>query len=207
MSSMKKRIFDLIGAVIGLILSGPIILVIAILIKFTSKGPILFKQTRIGKNGKPFTYYKFRTMYTDFSKERQNEYVQKLIGGELGEKVGNIIYKLSKDPRITPIGRFLRKTSLDELPQLFNVLKGDMSLVGPRPALPYELEFYNDWHKERLKVKPGITGLWQVSGKSMTTFNEMIKLDIMYIKNQSLFFDIKIIIKSIFFIFINKGAM
>jgi len=168
-------------------------------IKIDSKGPVIFKQKRLGKDGKPFMFYKFRSMYTDVDDKIHREYLKNLIkngkAAENGGKEG--VYKIVDDPRITRVGRFIRKTSLDELPQLFNVLKGDMSLVGPRPGLPYEFEEYEEWHKERIKVLPGITGLWQVSGRNALTFEDMIVLDLYYIENMSPWFDLQIMLKTI----------
>ena len=206
-----KRTMDIMGALAGIILFSPMMLIIAILIKITSRGPILFRQERMGFLGKKFIFLKFRSMYTECSEERHREYVTKLIKNRLNtdhrESECKPLYKMSDDPRITTFGRFLRKTSLDELPQLFNVLKGEMSLVGPRPPIPYEVEKYENWHLRRvLEVKPGITGLWQVKGRSMTTFDEMVRLDIAYVKNFSLWLDLKILFKTVWVVISGKGA-
>jgi lipopolysaccharide/colanic/teichoic acid biosynthesis glycosyltransferase/GGDEF domain-containing protein len=206
-----KRAIDIMGALAGIILFSPMLLVIALLIKITSCGPILFRQSRMGFLGKKFTFLKFRSMYADCSEARHREYVTNLIKKNIEalqqEPECKPLYKMNKDPRITPFGHFLRKSSLDELPQLFNVLKGDMSLVGPRPPIPYEVEKYENWHFRRvLEVKPGITGLWQVEGRSSTTFDEMVRLDIAYVNNFSLWLDLKILFKTIWVVFSGKGA-
>ena len=206
-----KRGIDIVSALTGIILCSPVMLIIAILIKVTSCGPILFRQERIGFLGKKFTFLKFRSMYDNCSEERHKEYVTKLIKNCLETTNSGseckLLYKMNDDPRITPFGKFLRKTSLDELPQFFNVLKGEMSLVGPRPPIPYEVEKYENWHFRRvLEVKPGITGLWQVSGRSMCSFNEMVRLDIAYVNNFSLWLDLKILVKTLWVVFSTKGA-
>jgi lipopolysaccharide/colanic/teichoic acid biosynthesis glycosyltransferase len=184
----------------------PLALIIVVGIKLSSKGPVFFKQQRVGQYGRVFVLYKFRTMVHDFDPERDQIFVKKLIKGEYGKIGEGPVFKLMNDPRVTAFGKFLRKTSLDELPQLINVLKGDMSFVGPRPALPYEVELYTLRHKERLKVKPGITGLWQVKGRSMTTFDEMVELDLLYATKKSFILDLKILFKTIILVFRGKGA-
>jgi lipopolysaccharide/colanic/teichoic acid biosynthesis glycosyltransferase/GGDEF domain-containing protein len=197
-----KRLLDITGAIAGLALFSPLLLLAAILIKATSRGPILFKQKRLGYRGEHFTFLKMRTMYHNCENRIHQEYVKHLIQGKNGA-INNgsedaPLYKIKNDPRITPVGRFLRKTSLDELPQFWNVLAGEMSLVGPRPPIPYEVEAYQKWHRRRFsEVKPGITGLWQVSGRNKTTFDEMVRLDLSYIKNWSLILDLKILLKTI----------
>lgn len=207
--SIPKRAIDILGATVGIALFFPLFILVALLVKTTSKGPILFSQERVGKNGKPFRMLKFRSMYTNNNDAIHREYVSKLIKGTVeGEPAagGKKIYKMQKDPRITPIGRFIRKTSLDELPQFFNVLKGDMSIVGPRPALKYEVDQYDIWHCRRVITKPGITGFWQVEGRSLTTFDGMVRMDIRYIERSSLLFDLWLIIKTPFSLFTAKGA-
>jgi lipopolysaccharide/colanic/teichoic acid biosynthesis glycosyltransferase len=189
-----KRAFDLCGSLAGLIITAPILAVVAVLIKLTSRGPVLYRQVRVGKMGHLFTLFKFRTMNTDNNPAVHKKYVQSLICGKAPAADG--VYKIVNDPRITRIGSFLRKTSLDELPQLFNVLMGDMSLVGPRPPIPYEVEVYQPWHHTRLFVKPGITGLWQVSGRNRTSFSEMVMLDIHYTASFSIWNDLKILVKT-----------
>jgi len=206
MYKVLKRLLDVIGSMMGIILYLPIFIIISICIKLTSRGPILFSQTRLGENAKPFRFYKFRTMYVPNDRIYDQEFVKNLIDGKYGKIGENPTDKLKHDPRVTPFGRLLRVTSLDELPQLLNVLKGDLSLVGPRPPLPYEYDNYQEWHKERLSIKPGITGLWQVTGRSSTTFDEMVKLDIEYAKKQSLILDIKILIKTMYMVISGKGA-
>ena len=196
-----KRFFDILGAVFWLISFSPMILIVGIAIKLTSKGPVLFKQKRLGELGRPFNFLKFRTMYTDCDSSIHEKYVKSLINGdnEINNGTGKVpLYKLSNDTRITTIGKFLRKTSIDEIPQLINVIKGEMSLVGPRPPLSYEVEEYKNWHYRRiLEVKPGITGLWQVSGRNKTTFDEMVKMDIQYSENWSFLLDLKILFKTV----------
>lgn len=195
-----KRLIDIAGSLTALILLSPVFLAVALAIKLTSKGPILFKQKRVGQYGVPFTFLKFRSMYFMNDPKIHQEYVTRLISGkdECKQSDGNGgVYKLKSDPRITPVGRFLRKTSLDELPQFFTVLRGEMSLVGPRPPIPYETEVYDIWHRRRfLETKPGITGLWQVKGRSKLKFDEMVRLDLRYIKNWSLGLDLRILLQT-----------
>ena len=200
-SRSVKRVFDLLFSFIALIALSPLLLLIALLVKCTSKGPVLFRQQRVGRFGVPFTFLKFRSMYVDNDPTIHREYVARLISGDpkLSEAGAskNGTYKIVNDPRITPLGRFLRKSSLDELPQLINVLIGDMSLVGPRPPVPYEFERYRTWHKRRVfEVKPGITGLWQVMGRSKTTFDEMVRLDLRYVRSWSLGLDFRILLET-----------
>lgn len=202
-AELRKRLFDIIVAWTILVLGFPIFLLIGALIKLTSKGPVIYKQTRLGKNARPFVFYKFRTMYSNAKPDIHRNYVVDLIKN--GKQYKGV-YKIKDDPRVTPVGRILRKLSIDELPQVFNVLRGDMSMVGPRPPLPYEYENYDDWHKKRLDVKPGITGLWQVSGRTLLPFEEMVKLDIEYIKRQSMALDLMIFFKTIPEMMNGKGA-
>ncbi len=190
-----KRVIDIVGSLTALILFLPVFLAIAILVKISSPGPVFFKQKRLGLLAKQFEFLKFRTMYTGNNPSIHIDYITRLIQGQVGPT--EAAYKIQKDPRVTPIGRFLRKFSLDELPQFLNVLKGEMSLVGPRPPIPYEIEKYQSWHWRRvLEVKPGITGLWQVYGRSRTTFDEMVRLDIRYINEQSVWLDFKIMLQT-----------
>jgi len=207
---LVKRLVDLCGSLAALTLLSPLFLAIAAAIKLTSKGPTLFKQTRIGQYGKPFTFLKFRSMYFLNDPKVHQEYVKRLIAGkpDARQAGGNGDgYKLHHDPRVTPLGRFLRRTSLDELPQFLNVLRGEMSLVGPRPPIPYETEVYDIWHRRRFfEVKPGITGLWQVKGRSRVTFDEMVRLDIQYMRNWSLGLDLKILLETPRAVFFGKGA-
>ena len=206
MYEIVKVFIDKIGAILLLIIFLPFFIFIPILIKLSSKGPVLLEQIRLGKNAKPFTFYKFRTMYVADNRRYGQDFVSNLISGRYGEIGETPIYKLSMDPRITTFGRFLRKASLDELPQLLNILKGDMSLVGPRPPIPYELNHYEEWHKERLSVKPGITGLWQVVGRSSTTFDEMVRMDIEYARRKSIILDLKLLLKTPLTVLSGKGA-
>ena len=196
---LAKRIIDIIGASIGLFIFSPIIVLIVILIKIEDpQGPVIFKQIRYGEYPKKFEMYKFRSMYIDAEKQIDN-----II--HLNEQEGPI-FKIRHDPRITNIGRFLRRTSLDEIPQLINILKGEMSLVGPRPALPREVKHYNHYQMKRLLVKPGLTCIWQISGRNSIGFNEWVDLDINYIENRSLLLDMKIIIKTIPVLFGDENA-
>lgn len=205
-----KRISDVALSAVALVLLSPVLLLIALVIKLDSSGPILFKQTRIGKGGRPFTFYKFRTMVHNADPEIHRRYVQSLIrqqaeGGAQDSSAP--MYKIKKDPRITRVGAFLRRTSLDELPQFLNVIKGEMSLVGPRPPLPYEVQEYQDWHLSRLAILPGITGPWQVRGRSRVTFDEMVRMDIDYIVHRSLWLDLKILILTIPAVLGGHGAV
>ena len=197
---MVKEFIDRVGALIGLVLASPLFLLIALLIRATSPGPIVFRQLRSGKNGKPFTMYKFRSMRTDAEMERDELVRFNVMSGP--------VFKLEKDPRVTPIGRFLRKTSFDEFPQLLNVLKGEMSLVGPRPLPIYEVEqFANTAQRRRLSMKPGLTCLWQVSGRNeVTDFDDWVRLDLQYIDNWSLWLDLKILLKTIPVVLFGWGA-
>ena len=193
-----KRAIDLIGSGALLLVLSPFLLVIMAMIKLTSKGSVIFEQDRLGQYGARFKCLKFRTMYVNNDPKIHEEYVQKYIAGKDGLDNSNgaqqPVYKLVKDPRVTSIGAFLRETSLDELPQFWNVLRGDMSLVGPRPPVPYEFEVYDIWHRRRvLEVRPGVTGLWQVSGRNRTRFDEMVRLDLRYCQNWSLWLDLKIL--------------
>jgi exopolysaccharide biosynthesis polyprenyl glycosylphosphotransferase len=207
-----KRCLDIVGSLVGIILFSPLMLITALAIKVNSPGPVIFKQIRMGKAGIPFVCYKFRSMRWHADDRIHRQYITHLIQGNLeeinqGDKE-KPLYKLKSDPRINLVGRVIRKTSIDELPQLFNVLKGEMSLVGPRPPLFYEVEKYQSWHLMRvLNIKPGITGLWQVGGRSETTFDDMVRLDIRYIHNWSLLHDIKILIKTIKAVLRSSGAL
>jgi lipopolysaccharide/colanic/teichoic acid biosynthesis glycosyltransferase len=207
--TVVKRTADVLGSLSVLILLLPLFAIIAALVKLSSKGPVLFKQRRLGKFGKGFLFLKFRTMYVDNDPEIHRRYVRELIQQKKDTAEASLdgIYKIKNDARVTPLGRFLRKSSLDELPQFFNVLKGDMSLVGPRPPIPYEFECYSTWHRRRvIEVKPGITGLWQVHGRSRTTFDEMVRLDLEYIRKQSLGLDLKILLKTPAAVLSGEGA-
>ena len=192
-----KRAIDLAGSAAALVFLSPIFAAVALAIKFSSKGPVLFKQERLGQHGKTFTVLKFRSMRTDCDPRIHQQYVEQFIAGQVdgnSETAAKPVFKIQKDPRVTPVGRFIRKASLDELPQFWNVLRGDMSLVGPRPALAYEFRKYEVWHRRRvLEIKPGITGLWQVEGRSRTRFDEMVRLDLKYARAWSVWLDLKIL--------------
>jgi exopolysaccharide biosynthesis polyprenyl glycosylphosphotransferase len=209
-SDFVKRCIDLSGSMVALMIFSPIIIAIAIAVKMTSEGPVIFRQTRVGMHGQLFTFLKFRSMYIDRNENPHIDYIKQFINGKPAESGGDRqqdVYKLMNDPRITPVGRFIRKTSLDELPQFINVLKGEMSLVGPRPPVPYEFDLYEPWHKRRLRqVKPGITGLWQVHGRSSTTFDDMVRLDLKYVAERSLWMDIIILLKTPSAVVSCKGA-
>jgi exopolysaccharide biosynthesis polyprenyl glycosylphosphotransferase len=195
-----KRSFDVLVAASALLLLAPVWLVVAALIKLDSKGTIFYRQERVGMDGRVFLFLKFRTMRAGADDSAHREYQRKLIAGGSDTNLGDEarpIYKLRDDPRVTRTGRVLRRWSLDELPQLLNVLRGDMSLVGPRPPIPYEVEAYELWHRKRLDMKPGLTGLWQVSGRNRLSFDEMVRLDLFYIENWSLLLDLKIILRTL----------
>lgn len=209
---LLKRLLDIVGSLIGILLFSPIMLITMIAIKSTSPGPVIFKQIRLGRRGVPFVFYKFRSMFINTDDRIHREYVAHLIKGHLEEinqgDQDKPLYKIKSDPRVTRVGQIIRKTSIDELPQLFNVLKGDMSLVGPRPPLPYEVEKYQSWHLRRvLDAKPGITGLWQVTGRSQTSFDDMVRLDLQYIRNWSLWLDFKILLKTVKVVLKLAGAV
>jgi len=196
-----KRAMDICGSLVALVVASPIFLLIAIAVKLTSKGPVFFKQERVGQYGVPFPLLKFRSMYAGNNCNLHKEYVLQLIAGVAEKKPcngnGQALYKLTNDPRITPVGAFLRRTSLDELPQFINVLKGEMSLVGPRPPIDYEVDKYDLWHRRRvMEAKPGITGLWQVNGRNRLGFNEMVRLDLMYARSWSPWLDLKILLRT-----------
>jgi lipopolysaccharide/colanic/teichoic acid biosynthesis glycosyltransferase len=206
-SLVAKRALDVVISAAGLLLLSPTFLAIAAAIKWTSDGPVFFRQQRVGCNGKSFTFLKFRSMYKDSDSAKHRDYIVKYIGEQQNSAVEPGVFKLKNDHRITPVGRWLRKTSLDELPQLINVLKNDMSLVGPRPPIPYECDLYDTWHRRRLlSCKPGITGLWQVTGRSRTTFDDMVRLDLKYISEWSLRLDLKILLKTPGAVFGGEGA-
>lgn len=194
-----KRLIDIVGSFCGIIILLPVFIIVAICIKLEDpKGPVFFKQIRVGKDEKDFGMYKFRSMVTD-AEEKLQDLLQH-------NEVSGAMFKMKDDPRVTKIGKFIRKTSIDELPQLINVLKGEMSLVGPRPPLLREVKTYTAYDKQRLKVIPGCTGLWQVSGRSNIGFREMVELDLYYIQYRSILFDFKIILKTVFVLFGSKDA-
>jgi exopolysaccharide biosynthesis polyprenyl glycosylphosphotransferase len=203
--SFYKRIFDLVGSALGIMLLSPLFLAIAIIIKRTSKGPVIYRQIRVGKNGRPFTFYKFRSMTV--KDEEDVERVKMMLEFmKNDQRQSTSDTKIINPARVTSVGRFIRRTSFDELPQLFNVLKGDMSLVGPRPCLPYEYENFDDWQKRRMAVLPGCTGLWQVSGRSAVSFKDSVVLDIYYIQNMSPWFDLQLILKTVLVMLFTKGG-
>lgn len=206
-----KRGIDILGSGLLLLILSPVLAVIAALIKLTSKGPVIFEQERLGQSGVRFKCLKFRTMFANNDPKVHQEYVRQFIAGKDGlDNSGGSeepVYKLVRDPRVTSIGSFLRKTSLDELPQFWNVLRGEMSLVGPRPPVPYEFEVYDIWHRRRvLEVKPGITGLWQVSGRNRIRFDDMVRLDLRYCHSWSLWLDLKILLATPRAVFSGGGA-
>jgi lipopolysaccharide/colanic/teichoic acid biosynthesis glycosyltransferase len=193
MEAALKRGLDLAVSLVALLLLSPLFALVALAIKCSSRGPALFRQVRLGQYGKPFTLLKFRSMYANSEADIHERYVTELIAGQPAAG-SNGIYKITDDPRVTALGRILRRTSLDELPQLWNVLRGEMSLVGPRPPLGYEFQRYAPWHCRRImEVKPGMTGLWQVQGRSATSFDEMVRLDLRYARRRSLWLDLKIL--------------
>lgn len=196
---ITKRLIDIFGAIVGLIIFSPLFLIVALMIKLEDrKGTIIFKQTRVGENGQLFVIYKFRSMISN-AEEQLNQLLVK------NETTG-AMFKMKHDPRVTQIGHFIRKTSIDELPQLVNVLKGEMSLVGPRPPLPREVAEYTPYQKQRLLVKPGCTGVWQVSGRSNLGFDEMVELDLRYIRMRTTLIDIKLIVKTMLLLLGSKNA-
>jgi exopolysaccharide biosynthesis polyprenyl glycosylphosphotransferase len=208
-----KRMFDIIGSLCAIVLFAPICFLVAALIKLNSPGSVFFKQERVGLYGKKFMFLKFRSMYMNNDPSIHKEFVHNLIQANKPDHIQNVgaqqakDLKIKDDPRVTRIGRFIRKTSIDELPQFFNVLMGDMSLVGPRPPIPYECEEYDIWHRSRvLGMKPGITGLWQVDGRSATSFDDMVRMDIRYIREWSLLLDIKILFKTPLVVLTCKAA-
>lgn len=205
-----KRALDVVAALIALAVLSPLMLLVALAIKLTSPGPVIFRQSRVGQGGAPFMMYKFRSMRTDMDDRVHREFVAKLIDGKkpaVGASAQVEAFKLKADPRITAIGRFIRKTSIDELPQFFNVLKGEMSLVGPRPPVPYEADHYMSWHRRRvLELKPGLTGIWQVEGRSRVSFDEMVRMDLRYLRLCSLKFDLDILLRTVAVVLTCEGA-
>ena len=200
-SRLIKRAIDIAGSLLALMILSPVLLVVAVAIKLSSPGPVFFRQERMGQHGQRFTFLKLRSMFFTEDHTIHQEYVKRLISGLNGSENGNgnqtEVFKLTNDPRITAVGRILRRTSLDEVPQFLNVLAGQMSLVGPRPPIPYEFESYDLWHAQRLlAVKPGITGLWQVEGRSRVTFDEMVRLDLKYASSWSVWLDLKILLRT-----------
>jgi lipopolysaccharide/colanic/teichoic acid biosynthesis glycosyltransferase len=198
---LVKRAIDIVGSLAALLLFSPLYAVIAAAIKLTSRGPVLFRQIRVGQYGHTFQFLKFRSMRVDSDPRIHQQFINEFIKTSSNQTVSgqnkSQVYKITDDPRVTRVGRILRKTSLDEIPQFWNVLVGEMSLVGPRPPIPYELESYRPWHKRRiLEVKPGLTGLWQIYGRSRTTFDEMVRLDLRYARTWTLLLDLKILLQT-----------
>ncbi len=206
-----KRLLDLIGASLALLLASPVMLLVALAIKRDSRGPVLFGQERIGTGGQRFRVLKFRTMYHGVSDAAHRELVTKMLQGEEASAAhvgrdGERAFKLTNDARVTRVGRWLRRHSLDELPQLINVLRGEMSLVGPRPPLPYEFEQYEHWQFHRLQARPGMTGLWQVSGRNRLSYRQMCELDLEYVRRWSLWLDLKILLKTVPVVLSNSSS-
>ena len=206
--NILRRGFDLLASLFLILLLSPLLIGIALAVRLDSRGPAFFRQRRVGHREREFTLYKFRSMRVDADPRGHQEYVTALIKGESAsqEAGGESLYKLAVDNRITPVGRWIRRWSLDELPQLFNVVKGDMSLIGPRPAIPYEVSEYPSWYRERFAVKPGLTGYWQVSGRNERTYEEMVRLDIEYVERRSLGLDLLILLKTPWVVLSRKGA-
>jgi lipopolysaccharide/colanic/teichoic acid biosynthesis glycosyltransferase len=208
---LVKRVIDVAGSALALVICSPVFFAIAVAIRLSSQGPVFFRQQRIGQYGRPFTFLKFRSMYTNNDNAVHREYVTKLITNQAERKSvhgsSHGVYKMSNDTRVTPLGRFLRRTSLDELPQIINVLTGDMSLVGPRPPIPYELVAYQTWHRRRiLEAKPGITGLWQVTARSLVKFDDKVRLDLRYATSWTLWLDLKILLQTPLAVIKGAGA-
>ncbi|HSS42738.1 MAG TPA: sugar transferase [Solirubrobacterales bacterium] len=205
-----RRCLDVVFASVLILLLSPILIAVTIAVRIDSRGGAFFRQRRVGYMEREFTLYKFRSMRVDADPRGHQEYVTSLIKGENaapeGDGGGENLYKLAVDNRITPVGRWIRRWSLDELPQLFNVVKGDMTLVGPRPAIPYEVSEYPAWYRERFSVRPGLTGYWQVSGRNERTYEEMVRLDIEYAERRSLGLDLRILLKTPWVVLSRKGA-
>lgn len=204
---LLKRVFDLVVGILLLILLSPLFLVVALLIKVDSKGPAIFAQERVGRNGRTFLCYKFRSMVYNADQRKYHEFIRNAFKNEYGNGFANnhVEFKTT-DNRLTKLGKIIRLTSIDELPQIFNVIKGEMSLIGPRPDVPESVVYYTDFEKKRLRVKPGITGWWQVSGRSNLSLNEMFVLDIYYVENQNLWLDMKIFFKTIYVVISMRGS-
>jgi lipopolysaccharide/colanic/teichoic acid biosynthesis glycosyltransferase len=204
--SITRRLIDLVVAGAMIVLLSPLLIAVAIAIRLDSRGPALFRQRRVGYREHEFTIFKFRSMRSDADPGGHRDYVTALIKGKAANGGKENLYKLAVDDRITPVGRWIRRWSLDELPQLFNVVSGDMSLVGPRPAIPYEVVEYPSWYLDRFAVKPGLTGLWQVSGRNERTYEEMVRLDIEYAERRSLLLDLSILARTPFTVLARRGA-
>ena len=203
---MVKRSLDVVVSLLAIVFFAPLLVLIALAVKLSSRGPAFFRQSRIGQYGKSFTFLKFRSMDAAADPAIHKAYIQSFMSNKAADGETGKVYKLTSDPRITRVGGFLRRTSLDELPQLFNVLAGHMSLVGPRPPVPYEFASYDTWHRRRMLVaKPGITGLWQVEGRSRVKFDDMVRMDLEYARTWSLWLDIKILLRTIPFVLGRRG--
>jgi len=203
---LLRRLIDLTVSGVMIVLLSPLLIALAIAIRLDSRGPALFRQRRVGYGEREFTVFKFRSMRSDADPGGHRDYVTSLIKGKTADGGRKNLYKLAVDDRITPVGRWIRRWSLDELPQLFNVLAGDMSLVGPRPAIPYEVAEYPGWYLDRFAVKPGLTGLWQVSGRNERTYEEMVRLDIEYAERRSLLLDLSILARTPLTVLARRGA-
>lgn len=203
-TDIVKRSFDLLLCFVLVPILTPLMIIIGLIILLDSRGPALFKQKRIGKDGQPFTIYKFRTMYYKFDDSSHRVFMKQYVNGQAGQKNGS--FKPPLEKQVTKVGRVLRKTSLDELPQLFNVLRGEMSIVGPRPNVEWEVQEYEPWHRERLWVKPGITGLAQINGRSAISFDTLARYDVEYVRNRSIRLDIEIIMQTVMTIIKKNGA-
>ena len=204
--AIARRLVDIVLASAIILLLSPLLLALAIAIRIDSRGPALFRQRRVGYGQREFTVFKFRSMRSDADPRGHRDYVTALIKGRAADGGRENLYKLAVDDRITPVGRLIRRWSLDELPQLFNVVAGDMALVGPRPAIPYEVAEYPAWYLDRFSVKPGLTGLWQVSGRNERTYEEMVRLDVEYAERNSIGLDLLILAKTVWVVLTRKGA-
>jgi lipopolysaccharide/colanic/teichoic acid biosynthesis glycosyltransferase len=204
--SILHRTVDMSVATLALLALVPVIFAAALAVRFSSPGPVLFRQRRLGRGMRPFTVLKFRTMGANADSALHREYVRSLIGGQPEPHARGELYKLAVDPRVTRVGRFLRSWSIDEVPQLWNVLRGDMSLVGPRPVIEYEVEQYPDWYLRRFAVKPGMTGLWQVSGRNERTYEEMVRFDVEYAERRSLWLDLRILARTAVVVMRRQGV-
>jgi lipopolysaccharide/colanic/teichoic acid biosynthesis glycosyltransferase len=205
-TTVAGRLLDMTIAVVVLLVLVPVLVGTAIAVRLSSPGPVLFRQRRLGRDMRPFTVLKFRTMRSDADSALHREYVRSLLGAEPEQHAEGGLYKLAIDPRVTKVGRFLRSWSLDEVPQLWNVLRGEMSLVGPRPVIEYEVEQYPDWYLRRFAVKPGLTGLWQVSGRNERTYEEMVRFDIEYAERRSLWMDLRILARTALVVMRRQGV-
>lgn len=206
-SSAARRALDVTVAGAALVLLSPVLAAVALAIRIDSKGPTIYRQRRIGLGGREFLVNKFRSMRANADTNKHRDYVRELITQDRGTEEAHAgLYKLAVDDRITPVGRFIRKWSLDELPQLWNVLRGEMSLVGPRPVIPYEVDCYPDWYHIRFTVKPGLTGLWQVSGRNERTYDEMVRLDVEYAQRRTLWLDVSILARTVLVVLSQRGV-